>query len=383
MRDILVPFTGLSAVRAIQAIRDAGHRSTAVFDQDIDALHITMADDAFSSDFHPSLETFPLPSLPPVADDRNRDRRIGVWIRRDRHGSVEILGTTGSSVQRRGEPIVVESPAPFLSEQVVQELMEAAHDAAAKAHFQGVAVLEPAVGYSVVDLGLAEVPTIGCSAIEQVTGLDLYREQLRLADGGTLAASAAIECRGHAIEFAIHAEDPALGFLREPGVLQGLRVPGGYGVRVDAAVHRTTTRPTLIGDDDSLLATITACGTDRNHALAIAARALNEFEAIGVPTLIPFHLSLLRDPDFTDLERLGVHSHWLEENWLNKKSAQDLEPAPPATHPEELWGQEFADLIRFTVEIDGQPAEVGASPATLDLLGIERVDHDEDSGDSA
>lgn len=377
MRDILVPFTGLAAVRAIQAIRDAGHRSTAVFDQDIDALPVSMADDAYSSAAIPTFEPFPFPDLPP-AKDHGRGRRIGIWIMRDVDGSVAILGTSDSSIARRGEAIVVESPAPFLPDEIEHELVVAAHDAAAKADLNGVAVLESVVGDSVVVLGLARIPIVGCAAIEQITGLDLYREQLRLADGGRLQASAAAGPTGHAIEFAIHAEDPALGFLREPGVLQGLRVPGGYGVRVDTALHRTSTRPTVIGVDDSLLATITVRGTDRNHTLTIAQRALREFEAIGVPTLIPFHLSLLQDRDFTEPEHFVVHSHWLEERWLTKNSSQDLEPAPPATHPEELWGEEFVDLIRFAVEIDGQPAEVAASPATLDFLGIARIDPDED-----
>lgn len=379
MRDILVPFTGLAAVRAIQAIRDAGHRSTAVFDQDIDAIHVTMADDAYSSAAIPTLEPFPFPDLPPVKD-HGRGRRIGIWIMRDVDGSVAILGTTDSSIARRGEAIVVESPAPFLPDEIERELVAAAYDAAAKADLNGVAVLESVVGDSVVVLGLAQIPTVGCAAIEQITGLDLYREQLRLADGGLLPVPAAVGPAGHAIEFAIHAEDPALGFLQEPGVLQGLRVPGGYGIRVDTAVHRNSTRPTVIGVDDSLLATITVRGTDRSHALAIARRALDECVAIGVPTLVPFHLSLLHDRDFTEPEHFDIHSHWLEEKWLSKDSARELEPAPPSTHPEELWGEDFADLIRFTVEIDGQPAEVATSPATLDFLGITRIEPDEDDG---
>lgn len=378
MRNVIVPGpdfgSGLAAVRVIQAVRDAGMHSVAVFSDDIDALYVALADEAVSVDGRESVagEEFPLPQSTPFsaeaaepAHHSGRARAISVWVMRDRAGAVCALGTTDGSVQRRGEPIVVESPAPFLSESVLGQLEQAA----GTTDLVGVSVVEALVsGDSVTVLGVAAMPVVGCAAIEQVTGLDLYREQLRLADGGSVPGE--VSSRGHAIEFAIHAEDAALGFLAEPAVLQGVNVPGGPGVRVDVATHRTGTRPTLIrGDGDSLLATVTARGTDRDQALTVAARALPEFTATGVATLIPFHRRLISEPDFA-APTFGIHARWVEEDCLF-----DLEPAPaPATHPEELWGEDFADLVRFTAEVDGELVEVAASVATLGMLGIERMD---------
>jgi acetyl-CoA carboxylase, biotin carboxylase subunit len=142
---------------------------------------------------------------------------------------------------------------------------------------------------------------------EMVTGVDLVKEQLRIAAGERLGfVQEDLGQRGWAIEFRINAEDPARGFLPSPGEITALELPGGPGVRIDTAVFGGYRIPPYY---DSLIAKLIVWGTTRDEAIARGRRALEEFRIEGVKTTIPFHLDLLDDPAF----RAGdYHVEYLE-----------------------------------------------------------------------
>jgi acetyl-CoA carboxylase biotin carboxylase subunit len=142
---------------------------------------------------------------------------------------------------------------------------------------------------------------------EQVTGLDLVKQQLRVALGDALPDQRKIRLRGHAIECRINAEDPARSFLPCPGTILALHVPGGPGVRVDTHIYQGYTIPPYY---DSLIAKLIAYGNDRSEALARMRRALDEFVVEGVRTTIPFHRSVLNNPRFIAGD---IHTKWVEE----------------------------------------------------------------------
>jgi acetyl-CoA carboxylase biotin carboxylase subunit len=145
---------------------------------------------------------------------------------------------------------------------------------------------------------------------ELVTGLDLVKEQLRIAAGGRLSVrQEEIVQRGHAIEFRVNAEDPDNGFLPSPGTISALELPGGPGVRIDSAAYVGWTIPPFY---DSLVAKLLVWGSDRREALARGRRALGELRVEGVKTTVPLHLRLLDDPAVQAGE---VDVEWLER-WL-------------------------------------------------------------------
>ncbi|MBO9578448.1 MAG: acetyl-/propionyl-CoA carboxylase subunit alpha, partial [Microbacteriaceae bacterium] len=185
---------------------------------------------------------------------------------------------------------------------------------------------------------------------EEVTGIDLVREQFRLAEGGVLDYPDPVP-QGHSFEFRINGEDPGLNFLPSPGPVNALRFPGGPGIRVDSGV---TTGDVISGAFDSLLAKVIVTGATRADALERARRALDEFEVAGLPTVLPFHRKVVRDPAFA-AEPFSVYTSWIENEWQN-----DVEP----------WSGELAEpkspVARTTVvvEVGGKRVEVSL-PAKL------------------
>src|SRR6185369_1727548 len=138
----------------------------------------------------------------------------------------------------------------------------------------------------------------------------------RIAEGGLLDYPDPV-ASGHSIEFRINGEDPGRNFLPSPGPVHVLRFPGGPGVRVDSGV---TTGDEISGAFDSLLAKLIVTGSSRTDALERARRALDEFEVAGLPTVLPFHRKIVRDPAFTD-EPFRVYTRWIETEFVN-----DIEP---------------------------------------------------------
>jgi acetyl-CoA/propionyl-CoA carboxylase biotin carboxyl carrier protein len=186
---------------------------------------------------------------------------------------------------------------------------------------------------------------------EEVTGLDLVREQFRIAEGGILDYPDP-ETHGHSFEFRINGEDPGRNFLPTPGPIQAIRYPGGPGVRIDSGV---TTGDEISGAFDSLLAKLIVTGSSREDALERARRALDEFEVAGLPTVIPFHRAVVRDPAFTAEDGFGVYTRWIETEF-----SAELEP----------WGGVLADPTpapkrhSVVVEVEGKRVAVSL-PTTL------------------
>src|SRR5690606_35792469 len=146
---------------------------------------------------------------------------------------------------------------------------------------------------------------------EETTGIDLVREQFRIADGERLRFTEDPTPRGHSIEFRINGEDPGRGFLPAPGVVASLRLPTGPGVRVDTGIESGSV---IGGNFDSLLAKVIVTGESRAEALARARRALDEMAVEGMATVLPFHRLIVRDPAFVD-EPFRVHTRWIETEW--------------------------------------------------------------------
>jgi len=189
---------------------------------------------------------------------------------------------------------------------------------------------------------------------EEVTGIDLVREQFRIAEGETLDYGDPV-AEGHSFEFRINGEDPGLGFLPSPGPVSALRFPGGPGVRVDSGV---TTGDVITGAFDSLLAKLIVTGSSRADALERSRRALDEFEVAGLPTVLPFHRKIVRDPAFIS-EPFSVYTRWIETDFVN-----DIEP----------WSGSLADTVApkprqsIVVEVEGKRIEVSV-PARLSTGG--------------
>ncbi|HEY4615184.1 MAG TPA: biotin/lipoyl-containing protein, partial [Citricoccus sp.] len=181
---------------------------------------------------------------------------------------------------------------------------------------------------------------------EETTGVDLVREQFRIAAGEPLSITEDPAPRGHALEFRLNAEDPALGFLPSPGPVEAFEAPTGAGIRVDTGVRSGSVVP---GEYDSMLAKLIVWGEDRQQAVRRARAALDELVIRGVPTVVPFHQEVLRHRDFTDPDRLGVYTTWIETAF-----AADLETSPylAAAAP-------GAERTELTVTVDGRAVQLG------------------------
>jgi len=191
---------------------------------------------------------------------------------------------------------------------------------------------------------------------EEVSGIDLVREQFRIADGEELGFDDP-ELRGHSIEFRINGEDPGRNFLPAPGVLTVWKPPSGPGVRLDAGF---TTGDVIGGNFDSLLAKLIITGADRQQALERSRRALAEFEVEGIATALTFHRVVVSDPAFAPLDPKSpftVHTRWIETSFDNQ--------IPAYTGTENA---EEADAQRqaVTVEVGGKRIEV-TLPAALSV----------------
>jgi acetyl-CoA/propionyl-CoA carboxylase biotin carboxyl carrier protein len=195
---------------------------------------------------------------------------------------------------------------------------------------------------------------------EEVTGIDLVREQFRIAAGEPLGYDDP-PLRGHSIEFRINGEDPGRSFLPAPGVLSVWELPTGPGVRVDAGF---TAGDVIGGNFDSLLAKLIVTGADRQQALARAARALDEFRVEGIATALTFHRVVVRDPAFAPAdpaEPFTIHTRWIETGFAGGI------PAYTGTTADE---PELIERRAVTVEVDGKrvevilPADLGGAPTT-------------------
>jgi acetyl-CoA carboxylase biotin carboxylase subunit len=240
-----------------------------------------------------------------------RAKHVELQVFCDNYGNGVYLGERNCSTQRRHQKLVEESPSPGLPEKVRKDMGQRAIQAALAIGYRGAGTMEFLVdeenNYYFMEMNTrlqVEHPVT-----ELVTGLDLVHAQLRVAAGERLAFSQEdIEIRGHAIEFRITAEDPALDFRPQTGTIEEYLPPSGPGVRVDSHLYRGYEVPPHY---DSLLAKLIVWAPTRAEAIARGRRALNEFVLEGVPTTIPFHVKLLDNPVF---QRGEVYTNFLAEH---------------------------------------------------------------------
>jgi acetyl-CoA/propionyl-CoA/long-chain acyl-CoA carboxylase, biotin carboxylase, biotin carboxyl carrier protein len=277
----------------------------------------------------------------------DKPRHVETQCLADQHGNVVVVSTRDCSLQRRHQKLVEEAPAPFLTEAQIQTLYESSKAILSEASYVGAGTCEFLVGQDGT-ISFLEVNTrlqVEHPVTEQVTGLDLVREMFRIAAGEVLGYEDP-EISGHSIEFRINAEDAGRNFLPAPGTLTRWHAPSGPGIRLDGGYDQGETVP---GAFDSLVAKLIVSGTSREQALQRSRRALAEFVVEGMPTVIPFHRSVVDDPAYIgDGESFGVYTSWIETEYDNRIPPYDgaAETAEPA------------ERERVTVEVGGKRLEV-------------------------
>ena len=289
-----------------------------------------------------------------------KPRHVETQCLADSSGKVVVVSTRDCSLQRRHQKLVEEAPAPFLSAKQEKLLYESSKAILKEAGYIGAGTCEFLIGKDGT-VSFLEVNTrlqVEHPVSEEITGIDLVREQFRIAEGGLLDYDDPAR-HGHSIEFRINGEDPGRGFLPTPGPVHSVRFPGGPGVRVDSGI---TTGDVITGAFDSLLAKLIVTGATRKDAIEKARRALREFEITGLPTVIPFHRAILEQPDFISdsADGFAVHTRWIETEFTG-----DIEPWDGAI--EDGFDQE--ELYRtVVVEVEGRRLKVGV-PAGIFAAG--------------
>ena len=239
-----------------------------------------------------------------------RPRHVEFQVLADSHGNAIHLFERDCSVQRRHQKLIEEAPSPALTPELRAAMGEAALKAVRAVDYQNAGTVEFLLDTddSFYFMEMNTRVQVEHPVTEQITGVDIIKEQLRIASGDEMTHrdQDAIELRGHAIEFRINAEDPAT-FVPSPGRIEHLSLPGGPGVRVDTHLYAGYTIPPTY---DSLIAKLLVHGRDREEAMVRGRRALEMFRVEGIKTSIPLHLRILEDEDF----RAGKFStHFMAE----------------------------------------------------------------------
>ena len=244
-------------------------------------------------------------------------RHVETQCLADAHGNVVVVSTRDCSLQRRNQKLVEEAPAPYLSDEQNERLYEASRAILREAGYQGAGTCEFLVGTDGT-ISFLEVNTrlqVEHPVSEEISGLDLVREQFRIARGEKIEEKDPV-LRGHSFEFRINGEDAGRSFMPAPGTIEKMTVPTGPGVRWDSGF---VAGDVIGGNFDSMLAKLIVTGADRKQALQRARRALAELSIEGMPTVIPFHRVVLDDPAFAPAEGgdFKVHTRWIETEFNN------------------------------------------------------------------
>jgi acetyl-CoA/propionyl-CoA carboxylase biotin carboxyl carrier protein len=285
----------------------------------------------------------------------DKPRHVETQVLADSHGNVVVVSTRDCSLQRRYQKVVEEAPAPFLTDEQRTQIYDASKAIIREAQYVGAGTCEFLVGADGL-VSFLEVNTrlqVEHPVTEEVTGVDLVREQFRIADGEELTFGDP-EPRGHSFEFRINGEDPGRGFLPAPGAVTTFVPPLGPGVRVDTGVESGSV---IGGAFDSLLAKLIVTGATRTEALERSRRALDEMQVDGMATLLPFHRLVVRDEAFTS-EPFTVHNRWIETEFQN-----DIPPfagAAEASGPDEPREKVVVEVGGRRLEVT-LPAGLGAS----------------------
>jgi len=225
-----------------------------------------------------------------------RPRHIEIQVFGDTHGRIVALGERDCSIQRRHQKLIEESPSPAMTEEIRARMSEAAIKLCEAVNYVNAGTIE--FLFQDGEFYFMEMNTriqVEHPVTEEVTGIDLVKEQIRVAGGEHLSVPQGnFRLRGHAMEFRINAEDPVT-FAPHPGKIKEFHLPGGPGVRVDTAAYRDYVIPPHY---DSLIAKLIVRGKDRAETLARARRALEQFVVEGVKTSIPLHRQIVANEKF-------------------------------------------------------------------------------------
>ncbi|OFP54986.1 MULTISPECIES: acetyl/propionyl/methylcrotonyl-CoA carboxylase subunit alpha [Rothia] len=287
-------------------------------------------------------------------------RHIETQCLADAHGNVQVVSTRDCSLQRRNQKLVEEAPAPYLTEEQSDRLYEASRKILQKAGYQGAGTCEfllapdGAISFLEVNTRLQVEHPVS----EEVSGIDLVREQFRIARGEKIDPQSP-QLRGHSFEFRINGEDAGRSFMPAPGTIEKLRVPSGPGVRWDSGFVEGDA---ISGNFDSMLAKLIVTGATREQAIERARRALDELTLDGLPTVVPFHRAVLDEPDFAPAAGADfkVHTRWIETDYKNTISPYS--GAPGSVDDDD------AERQTVVVEVNGKRLEVvlpelGGTPA--------------------
>jgi len=281
----------------------------------------------------------------------DKPRHVETQCLADQHGNVVVVSTRDCSLQRRNQKLVEEAPAPFLTAKQDAELVRASKAILTEAGYTGAGTCEFLVGQD-GRISFLEVNTrlqVEHPVTEEVTGIDLVREQFRIAAGEALGFDDPVP-HAHSFEFRINGEDAGRGFLPAPGTLVRYVEPSGPGVRVDSGVVQGDV---VGGAFDSMLAKLVVTGRTRQEALERSRRALAEFEVEGMPTVLPFHRAVVSDPAFAppdDETPFSIHTTWIETEFDNTIEPYAGGSAETATSPDERR--------TIVVEVDGKRLQV-------------------------
>ncbi|MFM9377788.1 acetyl/propionyl/methylcrotonyl-CoA carboxylase subunit alpha [Gordonia sp. VNK21] len=294
----------------------------------------------------------------------DKARHVEAQVIADQHGNVIVAGTRDCSLQRRFQKLVEEAPAPFLTDDQRERIHSSAKAICREAHYYGAGTVEYLVqGDTVSFLEVNTRLQVEHPVTEETSGIDLVRQQFRIAEGKTLEITEDPTPRGHSFEFRINGEDAGRGFLPAPGPVAVYREPTGPGVRVDSGVRAGDV---IGGQFDSMLAKLIVTGENRQQALERSARALAEFEVDGLATVIPFHRHIVTNPAFigsadeNGVEKFDVYTKWIENEWDNQ-----IEPFGGAA---EAADDDALPRQSVVVEVGGRRVEVSL-PGDLNLSG--------------
>jgi len=344
---------GIGFPIAVKAVGGGGGRGFRV------AYHETDLADAYQGSSGEAQRYFANPSVY-LERYLERPRHIEVQVFADQHGNVVSLGERDCSVQRRHQKLIEESPSPAVDDALRQRLSSATVNLARSVGYTGAGTVEYLLD-TTGDFYFLEMNTriqAEHTVTEMVTGIDLVREQIRVAQGEALSFDAAdIVPHGWAIECRINAEDAGRDFAPGPGLITRYREPVGFGIRVDGAVGAGDA---ILAQYDSLIAKLVAWGRTRQEAISRMSRALDDFVIEGLPTTIPFHQNLLAHPAFVAGEATTAFLI----------DYPDVLPIAFGGNDAVVPEQATADPLHLTVEVNGRRFEtrvhglpVGASPA--------------------
>jgi acetyl-CoA/propionyl-CoA carboxylase biotin carboxyl carrier protein len=282
-----------------------------------------------------------------------KPRHVETQCLADAYGNVVVVSTRDCSLQRRHQKLVEEAPAPFLTADQIKRLYESSKGILKEVGYQGAGTCEFLVAQDGT-ISFLEVNTrlqVEHPVSEEISGIDLVREQFRLAEGGKLDYADPV-AKGHSFEFRINGEDAGRNFMPAPGPVKLFKAPSGPGVRVDTGVE---SGDEISGSFDSMVAKLIVTGANRTEALARARRALSEMQVVGLPTVLPFHQKIVNDPAFIGEEtadgvgKFGIYTRWIETEFVNDIAAFDGE------HHVSVDAAERSSVV---VEVGGKRVEV-------------------------